>query len=97
MTLKMKPSSHDKYIKDNDTGKDSLFPEGSTVVMRHEDGGPWTIGIITAANNSDQTERSYIIRVTKMGRLMTWNTRHTCSTPITTEQYIWEQIRKGTG
>ena len=31
----------DKYIKENDTSKDSLsFPVASTVAMQHEDGGP---------------------------------------------------------
>ena len=30
-----------KYIKENDTHKDSLsFPIGSTVTIQHEDGGP---------------------------------------------------------
>ena len=32
----------DKYVKGNNTHKDSLsFPLGSTVAMKHEDGGPW--------------------------------------------------------
>ena len=35
-------ASHSKYIKDSDTHKDSLsLPMESTVVIRHEDGGPW--------------------------------------------------------
>ena len=63
--------------------------------MQHEDGGPWTHGILKEAKSKDHRGGSFIIRVTIMGRLLTWNTRHICSTPITTEQYLQEQIRKG--
>ena len=33
----------------------------------------------------------------KLVRIVTQNMKHTCSTPVTTEQYLWEQIKKGTG
>ena len=39
-----------KYIKGNDTDKDSLpFPVGSTISIQHEDGGSWMHGVIKEA------------------------------------------------
>ena len=61
-----------KYIKDNDTYKNSLhknslpFPMRSTVGMQHEERAPWTYGFIDAANNSDHRGGSYIMIVMKM-------------------------------
>ena len=44
----------DKYIKGNDTHKDSLsFPIGSIEAMKREDGGSWKHCIIAEANNTD--------------------------------------------
>ena len=54
-------------------------------------------GVIEEANNSDHRGISYIIRVMKMGRLITQNIRHICSITIPTEQYLWEWIKKETG
>ena len=73
------------------------FLVGSTVAMQCEDSEPWTHQVIKEANNSDHSRRSYRTRVTNTGRLLMWNTRHICSTPITREQYLWEQIKKGNG
>ena len=39
---------------------------------------------------------SYIVRATKKDRLITHNTKHIPKTPIMTEQYLKEQIMKGT-
>ena len=61
------------------------FPIGSTIAIQHEDGGPWMYEIIEKANNSGHSGRSYKIRVIKTGRLIMQNTRHICSTPVTTE------------
>ena len=83
----------DKYVKDSDTLKDLLsFPVGSTVSMQYGDGGPWTCGIIEEANNNYHNGKCYVVTLTKTGRLIMQNTRHICNTPITTEQYLWEQI-----
>ena len=91
-------TSQDKYTKGNDTHKDSLsFPVGTRVAIQCEDCGPWTHGTVEKANGTDQQGLSYIIRVTKTGRLTTQNMRYICSTPIGTEQYLWKQIKKGTG
>ena len=65
--------------------------------MQCEDGGPWMCGVIKEANRGDQNGRSYVFRVTKTGRLIILNTRHMHNTPINTEQYLQEQIKKGTG
>ena len=70
------------------------FPIGSTVAIQYEDGKPWMHRVIKEPNSSDHRRRSYIIRVTKIGRLITQNIRHICSTPVTTEKYLWGQIKK---
>ena len=83
-----------KYVKDSDTHKELLsFPIGSTVAMQHEYGGPWTHRIIKEANNSEHNGRSYIIRVIKIEKFITQNTRHIHSAPITREQYLRGQIK----
>ena len=87
-----------KSVKKKDTHKDSLsFPKGSTVALQHEDGGPWMHRVIDEVNNSDHKGRSYIIRVVTMSRPITWNRRHICSSPVTTEKYLWEQIKRELG
>ena len=40
--------------------------------------------------NIDHNGHSYIVRITKMGRLITHNTRHIQKTPITTELFFRE-------
>ena len=73
--------------------KTNFFPIGFIIDMQYEDGGPWTPEVIEEATSSDNRERSYI-RVMKMGTLITWNMMHICSTPVTTEQYLQEDIKK---
>ena len=87
-----------KTIMDNDTCKNSLsFPIGSTVSIQYENGGPWMHRIIKQLDNNDHNGRFYIVRVTKTGRLIMHNTMPICNTPISTEQYVWEQTKKETG
>ena len=75
----------DKYIKGNDTYKDSFsFPIGSTLAVQNEDGGPWMHGTSEETNSTDHQGQSYIIRVIKTGRLMT----DICRTPIPAQQYL---------
>ena len=71
------------------------LPIVSTVAFQCEDGGLWTHSVVEEANSTDHHGWSYIIRVTKIERLIICHTRHIYSTPITTEQYLWEQIEKG--
>ena len=54
-------------------------------------------GVIEEANGSDTRGQSYIIWVTKTDRLMIQNMKHICSTLITTEQYLCEQLKKAAG
>ena len=61
----------------------------STVAIQCEDGGSWMHRVIEEASSSEHNQRSYIVRVMKTDRLMTWNTRYLHNTPITTQQYLW--------
>ena len=64
----------DNYLKGNDTCKASFpFPEESTVAVQVEDVGPWVHGVIVEVNSTDHNGWSYIVRVTKLGMLITWN------------------------
>ena len=68
------------------------------VAIQHEDGGPWMHSTVEEVNNPDHQGQSYsVTRVMKTGRLIMLNMRHIYSTPSTTEQYLWEGIKKGTG
>ena len=69
---------------------------GSAVAVQFADGGQWMHGVIKEANNTDLNGNSYIIKVTKTGRLIMCNMRHMCRTLITIEQDLWKQIKKGT-
>ena len=70
-------SWQDKYIKGNNTHKGSIsFHVGSTVAMQGEDGGSWMHGMVVEGTSIDQNRQSYIVRVTKMGRLITLYARH---------------------
>ena len=61
-----------KNDKDKDTSKNFVsLPVGSTVVVQHEDGGPWTHGIIEGKGNHKHHDRSDNIHITKTGRLVT--------------------------
>ena len=72
---------HDIYVKNNEAHKDSLsFPIASTVPMQHVMAGSWTHIFIKAFNSSDHRGRSYMVRVKKTCRLITWNMRHICNT-----------------
>ena len=77
----------DKYEKDNDTHSDLLsFPIECIVTMWCEGGRPWMHGVIKEVIYSYCRGRAYIIRMIEMGKLIMWNTRHICSTPLTKEQ-----------
>ena len=69
-----------------------FFSAGCRVAIQQEDGGPWTHEIIEEANGSNYREQLYIIQVMKTGKLITWNMKHICNNPVTTEQYLHEQI-----
>ena len=84
----------DKHVKTN--CKDSLcFPMGSVLAMQCLKCWPLTYGITEVANSCDHKGGSYIIRLMKKGTLIIWNMRYICSTPVSTGQYLWEQIKRG--
>ena len=61
-----------KNDKDKDTSKNFVsLPTGSTVLVQHEDGGLWTHGTIEGKGDHNHHNRSYIICITKTGRLVT--------------------------
>ena len=37
---------------------------------------------------------TYQVWLMKMGRVITWNTKHIRHTPVTVEQYLWDQLAK---
>ena len=78
-----------KCIYGNATYKNSFsFHIGSAVAVQHEDGGPWTQGVVEEMNGNDHHRQSYSIRVTKTGGLIMHSMRHIHSTLITTRQYL---------
>ena len=54
-------------------------------------------GVMEEANGSDHNEQSFTIWVMKTGRCIMQNTKDIHRTPITTEQYFHEQIKKVAG
>ena len=68
-----------------------LFSVGSTVAVQQEKGGLWTHGTVVGRGDHNHNNRSYTIRVTKTGCIITRNSKHIKTTPITTEQYIRDQ------
>ena len=88
----------DKYAKNSDTYKDSLsFPIRSSVAGNHEKRGTWMHRVSEEANSSDHRGRTYIVRVIKTDRLIMQKIIHINRVPVTTEQYLQEQIKKVTG
>ena len=58
------------------------MPIGSTAVVQQEDGGPWTHSTIEGKGNH---VRSYLICITKTGRLVTQNRQNVKPTQISAE------------
>ena len=51
-----------KNDKKYDTARNyALFSIGSTVVVQHEDGKPWTHGTVVGTHDHNHNNRSYII------------------------------------
>ena len=61
-----------KNDQDKDTSRNFVsLPIGFTVVVQHEDGGPWTYGTIEGMGDHNHHGRSYHICIIKTGRLVT--------------------------
>ena len=79
--------------KNYDTARNyDLFSIESTLVVQQEDGGAWTHGTIVGTDNHSHINRSYTIRITRMGYIITSNSKHIKTTPITAEQYLRDQL-----
>ena len=74
--------------------KNSFFSTETTVGVQWEDGGPYTHGMIVEPNGSHHRGFSYTIQVTKTDRLITHNTKCKHVTTISSEHYLWEQIKE---
>ena len=59
----------------------NLFSIGSTVVVvQQEDGGSWTHGTVVGRGDHNHNNRSYTIRVTETGLIITRKSKHTKTT-----------------
>ena len=75
-----------RNIKNYDTVRNyDLFSIGSTVVVQWEDGWLWTHWTIAVAGNNNHKNRSYTIRITRTGHIVTKNSRHIKTTLIPAE------------
>ena len=64
------------------------FPIGSTVVVQQEDDRPWTHGTVVGRGDHNHNNRSYMIRISKTGGIVTRNSKHSKTIPLTAEQYL---------
>ena len=67
---------------------------GSIVAVQREDGWPWTYGMIIDKENQNQNDQLYQVCMTKMGWLITRNSKHVKVTPIISEQYPRDYLSK---
>ena len=93
----LRPVRKNMSNKKNTQKDPYVFSPRPTEAVQWEDTGPWMHRGIDEANDSDNKEQLFMIWVTKTDRLITQNTKLICSTPITTEQYLDEQIKKAVG
>ena len=77
-------------------GNYDLFLIGSTVVVQQEEGGPGTHGTIVCIGNHNLNNRSYTISITVTGYIVTRNSKHIKTTPITAEQYLKDHLTQHT-
>ena len=80
--------------KNYDTARNyDIFSIGSTVAVQQEYGGPWwTHGTIVGAGSHNHSNGSYTITITRIGHIVTRNSKHIKTTPITAEQYLRDQL-----
>ena len=69
-----------------------LFSIGSIIVVQWQNGGLWTHGTVVGGGDHNHNNRSYTIRITKTGHIITRNSKHIKTTPITAEQYLRDQF-----
>ena len=67
---------------------------GSTVVVQWEVGGPWAHRSVVGRDYHSHSNSSYTIRPTKTDHIVYRNSKHITATPMTTEQYLRDQITR---
>ena len=78
-----------------DTCEHILFlPTGSTVALQCKNGEHWMHGIVVAHRSDYHHSRSYRIQVSKAGYIITRTSRHVKTTPVKTEEYLRNEVRK---
>ena len=65
-------------------------------MAQQEDGGPLRHGTVVGRGDHNHNNRSYTLQVTKAGHIITRNSKHMKSTPITAEQYLRDQLTQHT-
>ena len=83
-----------KDDKNQDTPRNYVsVPTGPTVVVQHEDVGPWIHGTVRGKGEHNHHERSYNIYITRTGQLVTRDRKHIKPTQIMAEQYLQDQLQ----
>ena len=78
-----------KYGENHDTPIIyASIPIGSTVAVQCKDRGPWIHGTVESKGNHNHSGRAYTIGMTKIGQMVTRNSKHVMPTQLTTEQYF---------
>ena len=73
-------NNHDSKLANK--AEPEIFPIGSLVMDWKEDGGPWTHGTIINHNKEEHHMRSYRIKLSLSGHVITRNTKHIRKTSI---------------
>ena len=68
--------------------KNMHLPTWSKVAVQREDSAPWTHDTIAEHSDEVQNDRSYKIRITKIGRLLIWAAKPVQPTPISAKPYL---------
>ena len=74
--------------------KHTIIPKGSMVDVQREGGRPWMDRTIIKHGNEEHNGQSYKIHTTKICLIVMRNMRHILQTPISSEQYLQDQIAK---
>ena len=84
-----------KNDKNHDASRNyPSIPVGCVVVVQLEEDGPWTHGTVEGKEDHNQNNRYYTIHITKTAQHITRNSKHVKTTPITSRQYVQDQLNK---
>ena len=82
--------NHDNKLSDR--SQPEILPIGTQVMVQKEDTGPWTHGTITDHNKAKHNMRSYRIKLSLTGHVVTRNTKHIRKTVI--KPWMYKCIEK---